>query len=78
MKEEGGTKVAPRSEWMNAGIPNRENRLLRHLMTVAVDISEQGNTKGNQEYSSAMFRKYMFPLLLGKRPLKSMLIRLKG
>ena len=52
--------------------------MVKHLMTGVVDTSEHGNTKGNLEYLSTMVRKYLFPLLLGKGPLKSILIRSNG
>ena len=52
--------------------------MVKHLITVDVDKSEHGNTNGNLEYSSTMFRKYLFPVLLGKGPLKSILFRSKG
>ena len=41
------------------------------LMTLSVDKSRHGNTYGNREYSSTTVRKYLFWLLLGRGPLKS-------
>ena len=47
-------------------------------MTVGVETSGLGKTNENREYSSTIFRKYLFLLLVGSGPLKSMLIRSKG
>ena len=64
-------KDVPRSECTYAGMRNKENRVVKHLITVEVVISEHGNTKGNLEYSSTTVKKYLFSLLLGNGPLKS-------
>ena len=51
-------KDAPRSVCIYAGIPKREkSEVNRHLITVDVETSGQGNTKGNFEYSSITLRK---------------------
>ena len=44
-------------------------------MTVWVSILLQGKAKENREYSSAIVKKYLFVLVDGKGPLKSMLNR---
>ena len=59
-------------------MPNRENRVVKYLITDDVDISGKGNTNGNLEYSSTIVRKYLFLLLLGNCPLTSIFILLKG
>ena len=59
-------------------MPKRENSVLKHLITVGADTSGQGKTNGNLEYSSIAFRKYLFLLLEGNGPLKSMLILSNG
>jgi hypothetical protein len=41
-----------------AGIPKRENSMVKHFTTVAVDISGHGKTNGIREYSSMMFKKF--------------------
>ena len=52
--------------------------MVKHFITVAMDTSGQGKTNGNLEYLSTTFRKYLFLLLEGSGPLKSMLIHSKG
>ena len=71
-------KEVPRSKWTKAGIRKMENKVVRHLITVVVETSGQGNMNGNLEYSLITWRKNLFPLLLGKGPLKSMLILSNG
>ena len=63
--------AAPRSECTKAGIPQIENKVVRHLITVCADTSAQGNTNGNREYSSTTWRKYTFLSTDGRGPLKS-------
>lgn len=47
-------------------------------MTVEAVISAHGKAQGNLEYSSIIVSRYLFLLLVGKGPLKSILIFSKG
>ena len=54
------------------GIPKIEKGQDKHLITVDEFISRQGNTYGNQLYSSTIVKKYLFWLDECNGPLKSM------
>ena len=53
-------------------------RLMKQRETVDAEMSAQGNTQGNLEYSSIMLRKKRFWFVLGNGPLKSTLRCSKG
>ena len=59
-------------------MPHRENSESKHLMTVGVEMSEQGIAKGNREYSSMTVSIYLLRETDGKGPLKSRLNRSIG
>ena len=68
-------RLCPRSEWTYPGILKNEKSITKHLITVCVVISEQGNANGKRLYSSTTVKKYRFLVLEGSGPLKSILIR---
>jgi hypothetical protein len=45
-------KDEPRSEWIKAGMPNKQKSCVRQSMTVEEDTSGQGKANGNLENSS--------------------------
>ena len=59
-------------------MPKTEKKRVKQVITVAVDMSVQGYTKGKREYSSTNVSMYRLPVDAGKGPLKSMLTRSKG
>ena len=63
----------PLSEWMLPGVPNIVKILLRHLITVLVDVSFHGMAHGNLLNSSTIVRINLFSeyFYLGNGPLKS-------
>ena len=60
------------------GYPKERKQFGETPYNGSADISEQGKTNGNLEYSSMIFRKYLFLLFEGNGPLKSMLILSNG
>ena len=59
-------------------MPNMVNNIVKLFITVAAVISTQGNENTNRLYSSTTFNKYLFLVLLGSGPLKSILNLSKG
>ena len=63
---------------MNEGIPNKLNNEHKALITEPLVISQHGIANGKQLNSSITVRKYLFLLLDGKGPLKSIFSHSKG
>ena len=71
-------KEEPRSECTNSGIPHKENITSNRLITVSVEMLEQGMAKRKRKYLSITVRKYLFFEEDRRGALKSMLNRSIG